>query len=105
MAIKVLAENWAHDVNVRERFAEEARVLWRLDSDRAIRVHLVDELDDGRPYFVMDYADRGSLGDRMAERARRRARSTRWMKRSRTVDRDRRRGSRWSTGSASCTAT
>ncbi len=69
VAIKVLAENWAHDVNVRERFAEEARVLWRLDSDRAIRVHLVDELDDGRPYFVMDYADRGSLGDRMAERA------------------------------------
>ena len=44
-------------------------MLWRLDSDRAIRVHLVDELDDGRPYFVMDYADRGSLGDRMAERA------------------------------------
>ena len=69
VAIKVLAENWAHDNNVRERFAEEARVLWRLDSDRAIRVHLVDELDDGRPYFVMDYADRGSLADRMAERA------------------------------------
>ena len=69
VAIKVLAENWAHDVNVRDRFAEEARVLWRLDSDRAIRVHLVDELDDGRPYFVMDYADRGSLADRMAKRA------------------------------------
>ena len=54
VAIKVLAENWAHDDNVRERFAEEARVLWRHDSDRAIRVHLVDELDDGRPYFVID---------------------------------------------------
>ena len=69
VAIKILAENWAHDDNVRQRFAEEARVLWRLDSDRAIRVHLVDELEDGRPYFVMDYADRGSLADRMAERA------------------------------------
>ncbi|MEX1008739.1 MAG: serine/threonine-protein kinase [Acidimicrobiia bacterium] len=69
VAIKVLAENWAHDDDVRRRFAEEARVLWRLDSDRVIRVHAVAELEDGRPYFVMDYADRGSLADRMKTRA------------------------------------
>ncbi len=66
---KVLADNWARDEDVRRRFLDEARVLWRLDSDRAIRVHAVDELEDGRPYFVMDYADRGSLADKMKQRA------------------------------------
>ena len=61
VAIKVLAENWAHDPEIRERFLEEARILWRADSDHIVRIHNVDELPDGRPYFVMDYADRGTL--------------------------------------------
>jgi serine/threonine protein kinase len=69
LAIKVLAENWMHDEDVRRRFSEEARILWRLDSDRIIRVHAVDELPDGRPYFVMDFADGGNLADRMRDRA------------------------------------
>ncbi|MBI2169491.1 MAG: protein kinase [Actinobacteria bacterium] len=67
VAIKVLADNWAHDEDVRRRFTDEARILWRADSDRIIRVHTVEELDDGRPYFVMAYADRGSLADRIAQ--------------------------------------
>ena len=69
VAIKVLAENWAHDEEVRRRFMEEARILWRADSDHIVRIHNVDELPDGRPYFVMDYADRGTLERRMAGRA------------------------------------
>ena len=68
VAIKVLADNWTHDPDVRRRFVEEARILWQLDSDRIIRVHTVDEWE-GRPYFVMEYADRGSLGDRVRARA------------------------------------
>ncbi len=68
VAIKVLAENWARDLDVRRRFIEEAKVLWRADSDHIIRVHHVDELPDGRPYFVMAVADRGTLRDRMNER-------------------------------------
>ncbi|MGQ0618006.1 MAG: DUF6777 domain-containing protein [Acidimicrobiia bacterium] len=68
VAIKVLADNWARDESFRRRFLEEARILWRAESDQLIRVHTVDELPDGRPYFVMDYADRGSLQDRMTER-------------------------------------
>ena len=68
VAIKVLADNWAHDDDIRRRFMEEARILWRLDSDRIVRVHAVDTLEDGRPYFVMDYADLGSLADRMRSR-------------------------------------
>src|ERR1700726_748470 len=68
VAIKVLAENWAHDPEVRERFLEEARILWRADSGHIVRIHNVDELPDGRPYFVMDYADRGTLHQRMRDR-------------------------------------
>src|ERR1700736_521690 len=68
VAIKVLADNWAHDPEIRGRFLEEARILWRADSQRIVRIHNVDELPDGRPYFVMDYADRGTLAERMAER-------------------------------------
>ncbi|MBB5873995.1 tRNA A-37 threonylcarbamoyl transferase component Bud32 [Allocatelliglobosispora scoriae] len=65
VAIKVLAENWSHDLRVRERFLDEARLLWHLDHDRIIRVHALDELPDGRPYLVMAWADGGSLRDRL----------------------------------------
>jgi serine/threonine protein kinase len=66
VAIKVLAENWSHDLRVRERFLEEARLLWRLDHERIVRVYSLGELPDGRPFLVMAWADRGSLRDRLA---------------------------------------
>ncbi|NES30378.1 protein kinase [Micromonospora terminaliae] len=65
VAIKVLAENWSHDLRVRERFLDEARLLRRLDHDRLVRVHAVGELPDGRPYAVLAWADGGSLRDRL----------------------------------------
>ncbi|MGW3784514.1 protein kinase domain-containing protein [Micromonospora chokoriensis] len=65
VAIKVLAENWSHDLRVRERFLDEARLLRRLEHERLIRVHTVGELPDGRPYAVLAWADRGSLRDRL----------------------------------------
>ncbi len=68
IALKVLAENWSLDDDIRRRFLEEARILWRAQHDRIVRVHLVEELDDGRPYFVMDYADGGTLHDRLRDR-------------------------------------
>jgi hypothetical protein len=67
VAIKVLAENWSHDLRVRERFQQEARLLWRLADERVVRVHAVGVLPDGRPYSVMDFADGGSLRDRLAQ--------------------------------------
>ncbi|MET8251530.1 serine/threonine-protein kinase [Micromonospora sp. NPDC005197] len=66
VAIKVLAENWSHDLRVRERFLDEARLLRRLEHERLIPVHTVGELPDGRPYAVLAWADRGSLRDRLA---------------------------------------
>ena len=69
VAIKVLAENWAQHDDVRRRFIEEARILRRIDDDAIVRVHLIDELDDGRPYFVMSLADNGSLSERLRDGA------------------------------------
>ena len=60
VAVKALAENWSQRLDVRERFLEEARILRRADSDHIVRVYDIGEAD-GTPYFVMTYADLGSL--------------------------------------------
>ncbi|MET7485250.1 serine/threonine-protein kinase [Streptomyces sp. NPDC005538] len=66
VAVKVLAENWAHRLDVRERFLSEARLLRRAGSNRVVQVYDIGELPDGRPYFVMEYADGGTLADVLA---------------------------------------
>lgn len=63
VAVKVLADNWSHRLDVRERFLAEARLLRRAASRRVVQVHDIGELPDGRPYFVMEYADGGTLAD------------------------------------------
>lgn len=63
VAIKVLADNWAADPSVRERFVAEARFLRRIRDRRVVHVYDIGTLDDGRPYFVMDHLDAGSLED------------------------------------------
>ncbi|MGP3961293.1 serine/threonine-protein kinase [Nonomuraea sp. 3N208] len=68
VAVKILAENWARQTDVRERFLQEARLLRRADSHLLVQVFDIGELDDGRPYFVMTYADRGTLEERLAGR-------------------------------------
>jgi len=65
VAIKLLAENWSMNGGARRRFIEEARALRHLDSDRIVRVYEVGHLTDGRPYMVMEFADRGTLEDRL----------------------------------------
>ncbi|WP_427924495.1 serine/threonine-protein kinase [Streptomyces sp. cg40] len=66
VAVKVLAENWAHRMDVRERFLSEARLLRRAGSNRVVQVYDIGELPDGRPYFVMEYADAGTFADLLA---------------------------------------
>lgn len=60
VAVKALADNWAQRLDVRERFLEEARILRRADSDHVVRVYDVGEVD-ATPYFVMTYADLGTV--------------------------------------------
>src|SRR6478736_847476 len=65
VAIKVLAENWTEDQQVRQRFLEEGRFLRKVESPYVVSVYDAGELDDGRPYLVMSYADQGTLADRL----------------------------------------
>ncbi|XVQ14337.1 serine/threonine-protein kinase [Spirillospora sp. CA-255316] len=65
VAIKILADHWTLREDVRERFVQEARLLRQVDSHRLVQVYDIGELDDGRPYFVMTYADRGTMEERL----------------------------------------
>ncbi len=65
VAVKVMADNWAHRMDIRDRFLAEARLLRKASSGGVVQVFDVGELDDERPYFVMEYADQGTVADRM----------------------------------------
>ena len=68
VAVKVLAENWSHQPEVRRRFQSEAVYLRRVQSaghvPGIVEVFDIDETNDRRPFFVMSYADKGTLYDR-----------------------------------------
>ena len=66
VAVKVLADNWTEDAHIRKRFQEEGRYLRKVESPHVVSVYDAGELDDGRPYLVMSYADQGTLADRLA---------------------------------------
>ncbi len=63
VAIKILAENWAENADVNRRFVDEARALRQIHDPRLVAVHDAGRLPDGRGYFVMDYADAGTLAE------------------------------------------
>src|SRR5689334_25270975 len=65
VAVKVLADNWTEDHQIRQRFVEEGRYLRKVESPHVVNVYDAGELDDGRPYLVMSYADQGTLADRL----------------------------------------
>ncbi len=65
VAVKVLADNWTEDLQVRTRFIEEGRYLRRVESPHVVSVYDAGELEDGRPFLVMSYADQGTLADRL----------------------------------------
>ncbi len=65
VAIKVLADNHALDPDIRARFVAEGRHLRRADSRHLIQIHDVGDTDRDQPYLVLEYADRGTLADRV----------------------------------------
>ena len=67
VAIKVLAEHWVDDADVRDRFLAEGRFLRRVDSPHVVGVHDIGETEEGRPFLVLTYADRGTLDQRLAD--------------------------------------
>ena len=63
VAIKILADSYAHDESVRERFTREALSAARLSGEpNTVTIYDVGEHDD-RPYIVMEYLGGGSLDD------------------------------------------
>ena len=66
VAIKLLADAFANDDSVRERFTREALAVARLSrAPSTVTIFDVGE-HDGRPYIVMEYLPGGSLADRLA---------------------------------------
>ena len=63
VAVKVLASNWVQDPAILERFLAESRLLRRAESDHLVDVHDLGVTEAGIPWFVMTYADQGSLAD------------------------------------------
>lgn len=70
VAIKVLDVDWSQDAQVRRRFVEAAELTRRCDNDRIVAVRAIEQPEDDRPYFVMEYADRGTLAERIEARLR-----------------------------------
>lgn len=68
VAIKILHAEFVRDgSDIQQRFLDEARLLRRIRSPNVVTIHDIGRLHDGQPYFVMDFADRGTLADRFAQ--------------------------------------
>ncbi|WP_171233334.1 protein kinase [Ruegeria sp. HKCCA4812] len=68
VAIKILLAHHDDDA-LNQRFIEEARLLRRIQSYHLVGVHDIGRLSDGRPYFVMDYADLGPLTSQLTTKS------------------------------------
>src|SRR5919201_1050757 len=68
VAVKVLAERYARDEAIRQRFKREALAAARLSGESgAVTIYDVGDWHD-RPYIVMEYVRGGSLEDRLRNR-------------------------------------
>jgi serine/threonine-protein kinase len=66
VAVKLLADNLAHDPTFRDRFLREAQLAAPLSHPNVVRVYDSGQDDDCRPYIVMEYVEGGSLADALA---------------------------------------
>ncbi len=64
VALKLLADNFAGDDEVRKRFSREARLAARLDHPNVVQVFDVGE-DGDRPFIVMEHVEGATLEDRI----------------------------------------
>ncbi len=55
VAVKVLHRRLVADDDARTRFTLEARAASRLEHPHVVAIHDLDELEDGRPYLVMEF--------------------------------------------------
>lgn len=67
VAIKVLLAKYAADHEVLTRFLQEAKAVVRMASDYVIDIFSFGQLESGRPYFVMERVEGGSLSKLLRE--------------------------------------
>lgn len=67
VAIKILAENHSLNPEIRERFIAEGRSLRRVGGGHVVTVYDVGESDRFQPYLVLEFADRGTIRDRVEQ--------------------------------------
>jgi eukaryotic-like serine/threonine-protein kinase len=68
VAIKILRDAWLSPAR-RERFASEQRTLAQLNHPSIARLYDADTLDDGTPWFVMEYVEGVPLTEYCSEHA------------------------------------
>lgn len=66
VAVKVLHRRLVADDDARMRFTLEARAASRLEHPHVVAIHDLDELEDGRPYLVMEFLRGHSLATVLA---------------------------------------
>ncbi|MCT1605880.1 serine/threonine protein kinase [Nesterenkonia massiliensis] len=65
VVVKVLAENHSLNPEIRERFIAEGRSLRKVASRHVVSVHDIGESPRQQPFLVLEYADRGTLAERI----------------------------------------
>jgi len=68
VAIKILRDAWLSPAR-RERFASEQRTLAQLNHPSIARLYDADTLDDGTPWFVMEYVEGAPLTEYCSQHA------------------------------------
>ena len=67
VAVKVLAPELAVDSNARARFEREAQAVAGLSHPNVVSIYSVGELEDGTPFFAMQYVGGRSMSARVRE--------------------------------------
>jgi len=65
VAVKVLSGDYAATTEGRARFEREAQAVAGLSHPNIVAIHTVGELENGTPYFIMQYVEGPSLGHRV----------------------------------------
>lgn len=67
VAVKVLSGDLASSSQAKARFEREAQAVAGLSHPNIVSIHSVGELDDGTPYFVMQYVEGRSMHARVGD--------------------------------------
>jgi eukaryotic-like serine/threonine-protein kinase len=69
VAIKVVSEAFAADVDARRRLVREARLAARLSHPNIVRIYDIEAVDE-RPYLVLEHVDGPTLAEELGRRGR-----------------------------------